>query len=129
AGVPELVVQNGYAFAYESSAGFEADALGREIRAAHGVRIDVIKGRDITAFDPALSPRLTHLVLLPEQGHCPNPLRLSRALAQRLSADGARFIESAARTFDLIDARVRRVVTDSEAVDADAVIVAAGAHS
>ena len=129
AGVPELIVQRGYAFGYESAAGFAADALGREIRAAHGVRIDVLTGPDITAFEPALSPRLTHLVVLPEQGHCPNPLRLSRAMADRLRVGGASFVERTVKGFAFADGRVAVVLTDGEAVETDAVVVAAGAHS
>ena len=129
AGVPELIVQDGYAFAYESAAAFEGDALGREIRRAHGVAIEVLTGPDIVAFDAALSPHLSHLVLLPEQGHCPNPLRLSRALAARLREEGARFVTGTVNGFETVGGRVTRVRTDTEPIDADAVIVAAGAHS
>ncbi len=129
AGVPELIVQNGYAFAYESAAAFEGDALGREIRRAHGVAIEVLKGPDVVAFEPALSPAVTHLVVLPEQGHCPNPLRLSRALAARLREDGARFVTGAVNGFETVDGRVRRVQTGGGPIDADVVVIAAGAHS
>jgi D-amino-acid dehydrogenase len=129
AGVPELIVQQGYAFAYESAAAFEGDALGREIRRAHGVAIEVLQGPDIVAFDPALSPQLSHLVLLPEQGHCPNPLRLSRALAARLREEGAQFMTGAVSGFEVVAGRVTRVQTDAGPVDADAVVIAAGAHS
>ena len=129
AGVPELIVQNGYAFAYESAAAFAADALGRQIRAAHGVRIDVLQGRDIVAFDAALSPRLSHLVVLPEQGHCPNPLRLSRALAQRLRVGGAGFVSAPALGFDVAAGRVTAVRTLAASIASDAVVVAAGVHS
>ena len=129
AGVPELIVQQGYAFTYESAAAFDGDALGREIRRAHGVAIDVLTGPDIAAFDPALSPGLTHLVVLPEQGHCPNPLRLSRALAARLREGGARLVTGTASGFDIVAGRVTRVHTDAGSIDADAVVVAAGAHS
>lgn len=129
AGVPELIVQRGYAFAYRSDAGFRDDALGREIRLAHGVTIEVLTGGAIRDYDPVLSPRLTHLVVLPEQGHCPNPLRLSRALAARLQADGAQFARRSAKAFDTVDGRVARVLTDGDPVDTDAVVIAAGAHS
>jgi D-amino-acid dehydrogenase len=129
AGVPELIVQHGYAFAYESEAAFAADALGREIRAVHGVRIDVLRGSDIAAFDAALSPQLTHLVVLPEQGHCPNPLRLSRALAARLRAGGARFVDAPAVAFDVVASRVTGVRTPGTRVEADAVVLAAGIHA
>ena len=129
AGVPELIVQRGYAFAYASDAAFNADAMGRTIRIAHHVRIDVLRGADIRAFDPALSARLTHLVVLPEQGHCPNPLRLSQALAQRLRESGATFIAEPAVAFDRVDGRVVAVRTAGGTFATDAVVVAAGAHS
>ena len=129
AGVPELIVQRGYAFAYESETAFRADALGRELRVARGVAIDVLSGDAIRDYAPALSPRITHLVVLPQQGHCPNPLRLSRALATRLRAGGATFVERAARAFEWRDDRIARIVTDGDPIDAEAVVIAAGAHS
>jgi len=129
AGVPELIVQDGYAFAYASAASFAADALGREIRRARGVRIDVLEGAAVRDFEPALSPRCTHLMLLPEQGHCPNPLRLSRALASALRAGGARFARTRAVAFDAAGGRIVRVLTDGQPLDAHAVVLAAGAYS
>ena len=129
AGVPELVVQNGYALAYESRAAFDADELGRTLRRRRGVQIEVLEGGAIRAFDAALSATLTHLVLLPEQGHCPNPLRLSRALATRLRQGGAHFLERPAIGFDIADGRVTRVLTEDGALDVDATVIAAGAQS
>lgn len=129
AGVAELIVQQGYAFAYERTKDFKADALGREIRRAHGVPMEILTGPDIRAFEPALSPAVTHLVVLPQQGHCPNPLRLSRALAARLTASGARLVRGAATGFETIAGRVARVRLDGAAVETDAVVIAAGAHS
>lgn len=128
-GVPELIRQDGYAFVYESEAGFQADALGRALRKARGVKLEVLRGPQVREFDPALSPHITHLVLLPEQGHVPNPLRLSRALAERLRAAGADIVRAAASGFEFRDGRVARVLTDAGPVDADAVVIAAGAHS
>jgi D-amino-acid dehydrogenase len=129
AGVPDLIVQNGYAFAYESEAAFLSDALGREIRRRRGVKIELLVGPAIREFDPALSPRITHLVMFPEQGHCPNPLRLSRALAERLQGDGAHFVRHRAKGFESTGGRVTRIVTDNGTVETDAVVIAAGAHS
>lgn len=129
AGVPELIVQKGYAFAYESEAAFLGDALGRKMRIERGVKIEVISGPAVREFEPTLSPSITHLVFMPEQGHCPNPLRLSQALAGRLQAEGVQFVRHAAKGFDCLDGRVVRVVTDNGAVETDAVVIAAGAHS
>ncbi|HEX6793941.1 MAG TPA: FAD-dependent oxidoreductase [Casimicrobiaceae bacterium] len=129
AGVPELIVQDGYGFTYESEAAFAGDVLGREIRQRHGVAIEVLTGAAIREFDPALSPAITHLVRLPEQGHCPNPLRLSQALAQRLHEGGATFLRASATGFDVVDGEVARVLTDGTPIETDVVVVAAGAHS
>jgi D-amino-acid dehydrogenase len=129
AGVPELIRQDGYAFVYESERAFAGDALGRELRARRGVKIEVLEGGAVRELDPALSPAITHMVLLPEQGHVPNPLRLSQALATRLREGGARFVRRAALDFELGEGRVKRVLTEGGAVEADAVVIAAGAHS
>jgi D-amino-acid dehydrogenase len=129
AGVPELIRQEGYAFVYESEAAYRGDALGRELRRARGVKMEVLTGPAIREFDPSLSRRLTHLVLMPEQGHCPNPLRLSRALADQLRWSGAKFVGHNARRFELGAGRVTRVITDAGPIAADAVVIAAGAHS
>jgi len=67
--------------------------------------------------------------VLPEQGHCPNPLRLSRALAMRLRAGGARFVEAPAAAFHVVAGRVTAVRTPGESIATDAVVVAAGVHS
>jgi D-amino-acid dehydrogenase len=127
--VPELIRQDGYAFVYESERAFAGDALGRELRARRGVKIEVLEGGAVRELDPALSPAITHMVLLPEQGHVPNPLRLSQALATRLREGGARFVRQAALDFELGEGRVKRVLTEGGAVEADAVVIAAGAHS
>lgn len=129
AGVPELIRQDGYAFVYESEAAFLGDSLGRRLRQDRGVKIEVLTGGAIREFDPALSPKITHMSLMPEQGHVPSPIRLSRALAERLRAGGASFVARAATGFHLTDGRVARVLTDGAPVDTDAVVLAAGAHS
>lgn len=129
AGVPELIVQQGYAFAYESEKGFLGDALGRRIREARGVKIEVLTGPAIREFEPALSPQITHLVFLPEQGHTPNPVRLSRALAESLRGGGAKFVTQRARGFEFAGERVARVALEEGVVEVDAVVIAAGAHA
>jgi D-amino-acid dehydrogenase len=129
AGVPDLIRQEGYAFVYESEAAFAGDSLGRSLRQERGVTIEVLTGGAVREFDPALSPKITHMALMPGQGHVPSPIRLSRALAERLRAAGATFVDREATGFSLAEGRVARVLTDGAAVDTDAVVLAAGAHS
>jgi D-amino-acid dehydrogenase len=129
AGVPELILQDGYAFVYESDAAYFGDSLGRELRRARGVKLEILTGGAIREFDPALSPAIAHMVLMPEQGHVPNPGRLSQALATRLREGGAKFVGVSARGFRFFDGRVSAIVTDHGSVQTDAVVIAAGAHS
>jgi Glycine/D-amino acid oxidases (deaminating) len=129
AGVPELIQQRGYAWAYESEAGFAGDAFGRGLREERGVKLEILRGPAIRELEPALSPKVTHLVVMPQQGHCPNPLRLSQALAERLREGGARFVTHEAVDFRVRDGRVTHVVNRDGEVEADAVVIAAGAHS
>lgn len=129
AGVPELVRQEGYGFVYESEQAFLRDRLGRELRQAHGVRMEILTGGQVRELDPALSPAITHMTWLPEQGHVPNPPRLSKALADTLRAAGAAFHAAAATDFAFRDGRVARVLTEAGAIDVDGVVLAAGAHS
>lgn len=129
AGVPDLIRQDGYAFAYESERAYRDDALGRALRAARGVRMDLVTGRAIREFDAALSSTITHLVVMPEQGHVRNPLRLSRSLAARLRAGGADFVSHPVTGFDVRDGVAIRALTDIAGVEADAFVIAAGAYS
>ena len=129
AGVRELIVQKGYAFAYESATGFAADSLGREIRTSRGVKIEVITGPEIQEFDPVLSPHLTHLVYLPEQGHCPSPIRLSRALADTLKINGAKFHNFEVKAFSFSNDKVNKIIGDGNEITIDGVVICAGAYS
>jgi D-amino-acid dehydrogenase len=129
AGVPELVVQRGHAIAYFSERAFLGDALGRELRRARGVRMEVLTGAAVRDFDPALSAEVTHLVVLPEQGHCPNPLRLSQAIAGKLEESGVSFVRDHAVDFTRIGDRITHVVTITDRIEAGQVVIAAGAHS
>ena len=129
AGVPELIRQEGHAFVYESEVAFQGDALGRTLRQARGVRIEILQGAEIRAFDESLSPHITHLTWMPEQGHVTNPERLSKALAAALRSAGADFVDAPAIDFEFSGNKVSGVRTPARLVDVDAVVVAAGAYS
>lgn len=129
AGVPQLIQQNGWAVAYESAAAFEGDRFGWDLRAAHGVQIEILQGPAIQDLEPSLAPRYTHMAYLPEQAQCLNPLRLSQALAATLKDHGAHFVKASAKAFIFREGKVAAVVTDQGQFAADHVVVSAGAHS
>lgn len=129
AGVPELIQQNGWAVAYESEAAFQGDRFGWQLRAEHGVQIEYLEGQAIRDLEPALAAKFTHMAYLPEQAQCVNPLRLSRALLSTLEGHGVRLVQACVQDFLFREGRVATVITDKEHIDADQVVIAAGAFS
>jgi D-amino-acid dehydrogenase len=108
--------------------------------------VETLKGSSVREFDPNLSPEITHLLHLPDQGHCLDPLGLCQVLARAVLAQnqsahgglggkGGRFADAGAPVparalgFEVRDGRVAQVHTERGVVDVDAVVLAAGAFS
>jgi D-amino-acid dehydrogenase len=138
AGASALIRRDGWAAAYRSRAALKGDALGWGLRTDRGVRINTLTGSAVREFDPNLSPSITHLLHLPDQGHCLDPLALCQALARAVlgqSGHGAPLSDASAPVsaralgFEVRDGRVAQVHTERGAIDVDAVVLAAGAFS
>ena len=133
AGASALIRRDGWAAAYRSKAALDGDALGWRLRAERGVQVDTLTGGSVREFDSSLSPAITHLLHLPDQGHCLDPLALCQALAHAVLAqsqdvDGG-LVPARALGFEIREGRVAQVHTERGAIDVDAVVVAAGAFS
>lgn len=133
AGASALIRRDGWAAAYRSKAALDGDALGWRLRTQRGIRIETLTGGAVRDFDPNLSPSITHLLHLPDQGHCLDPFRLCQALAHAVLAQGVGAggdpVVARALGFEVRDGRVVQVHTERGAIDVDAVVVAAGAFS
>jgi D-amino-acid dehydrogenase len=96
-----------------------------------GLDPQVLVGDDVRAHEPLLSDRVYGGILFPRERHL-DPGALVRSLHARLLALGVRIREHAPVTAALTSGvrgarRVTRVVTGAGPVDADAVVLAAGA--
>lgn len=130
AGASALIRRDGWAAAYRSKMALDGDALGWRLRTERGIRIDTLTGGSVREFDPNLSPAITHLLHLPDQGHCLDPLGLCQALARAVLAHGADApVPGRALSFEVRDGRIAQVHTERGAINVDAVVVAAGAFS
>ena len=130
AGASALIRRDGWAAAYRSKVALDGDALGWRLRTERGIRIDTLTGGSVREFDPNLSQAITHLLHLPDQGHCLDPLALCQALARAVLAHGSDApVPARALGFEIRDGRVAQVHTERGAIDVDAVVVAAGAFS
>jgi len=124
-----LLHVSGQLYLYESETAFAKDALGRELRAALGIRSEILEPDEIKELEPSLGPQFTKAIYLPDAGHCSNPHRLVAAIAEGVARNGGQFVRAAVKDFEQEDGTVRAVVKESGAMPCDLVVIAAGAWS
>ena len=128
-GAADLIQRSGLLIAYRSEASFVADSEAYRLRAENGVKIDELNQDELRQIEPTLSPAYTRARFISENGYCRNPLRLSRALAESLLANGGKIRRERAEGFAFADGKVEAVLTSTGRIPAAAVVLAAGAHS
>jgi D-amino-acid dehydrogenase len=128
-GAADLIQRSGLLIVYRSDASFAADAEANRLRADNGVKIDELNQDELRQIEPTLSPAYTRARFISENGYVRNPLRLSRALAETLVANGGEIRRERAEGFAFADGKVEAVLTSTGPIPAAAVVLAAGAHS
>jgi D-amino-acid dehydrogenase len=129
AGVPELVRTRPGLYVHRDPAGIDLlNGLAWRLRRERGAQIEVLNGAALRDAEPALSPTYQRGVRMGPMGYTTNPYRLTTAYAALFAQLGGAIVRAEVRalrpTGDLV-----RIETGSEVLDADAVIVAAGAWS
>jgi D-amino-acid dehydrogenase len=99
-----------------------------DIPAEHGLEPEVLTGSALAALEPSLRPQLAGGIHFPHERHL-RPDALVSALAARCRELDATFRDHAPVTAVRRDSRVHALVTPAGDVTADAVVLAAGAHS
>jgi D-amino-acid dehydrogenase len=128
-GAADLIQRSGLLVVYRSEASFAADTAAMRLRAENGVTIDELSQDELRQIEPTLSPVYTRARFISENGYCRNPLRLSRALAEALVANGGELRRARAEGFTFADEKVEAVLTNAGRIPAAGVVLAAGAHS
>ena len=129
AGAERFVARNGILIAYRSQQSWEADSYAFDIRRRQGIEWHELGADDLRQFDPNLSREFVHGRHLFNNGHCLNPGGFVAALAEALQHDGGRLIRARALGFSFAGEKLRAVTTTQGDVQADAAVLAAGAHS
>ncbi|WP_431285202.1 NAD(P)/FAD-dependent oxidoreductase [Humitalea sp. 24SJ18S-53] len=124
----DLMRQDGHLIVYRSIATMEAEAASWRRRAALGIEATPL-GPEVLDLEPALDPAFRCGRLVPGNAHCPDPRRLMQRFAATLERQGGRLLRQAAHDVAITDGRVAAVRTEAGDIQADAVILAAGAHS
>ena len=129
AGAEDLVHRFGHLYVYRSAESLEKDRLSWDLRRENGVEIDEFDGDELRQLEPALSRDYVRGVLVRENGHTSNPLKLVERLVEHFVRSGGELVRARARGFRLEGGRLAAIQTDTGDLPADAAVVCAGAHS
>src|SRR6516164_9704996 len=129
AGAEDLVHRLGHLYVYRSAESLRKDHFAWELRRENGVEIDQFDADELRQLEPALSRDYVRGVLVRENGHTSNPLKLVERLLEHFLQSGGEIFRARAHEFRLDGRRLGAIQTDTGDLPADAAVVCAGAHS
>jgi len=129
AGAEDLVHRLGHLYAYRSAESLKKDRLAWELRRENGVEIDQFDADELRQLEPALSRDYVRGVLVRENGHTSNPLKLVKRLLEHFLQSGGEIVRARAHGFRLEGRRIAAIQSDAGDLPADAVVACAGAYS
>ncbi len=128
-GLSDQISEQGCLSLYTDEAEFKADRDHIEILERFGFVHEVIGRQAIKALEPELSGKISLAVLFPQNRTMKNPYKLVLALADRFQAMGGKIETGEVAGFLRAD-RVREVVLkDGRRLQANEVVICAGAYS
>jgi len=129
AGCADLIRPTGTLIVFRSAAAFEASGREWRMRRERGAEVQEVHGEALRTLEPALGAQFTHGALLPEHGFVADPYRLVTALAADFAARGGHIERAQVRALRPQGEDGVAVICDGREVQADRVVVAAGAWS
>jgi glycine/D-amino acid oxidase-like deaminating enzyme len=129
AGAADLIERLGHLYVYRSEEALAKDRLAWDLRRQVGVETDAFDADGLRQLEPALSRDYVRGVLVRENGHTTNPLKLVERLLDAFLRSGGGLQRARATGFRLAGNRLAAVETDAGEFVADAAILCAGAYS
>ena len=105
------------------------DAHERALVRSLGAPVEELEAEEIKQLEPNVSRDYRYGVYFPDTGHCLDPYRLTRALAEDVRAAGGQIRQAEVRTVEVGEGGARRLLTDGDPIEVDAMVLAAGAWS
>ena len=129
AGVPELVRTTPGLYVHRDAGRLDPiESLVWRLRRERGAAIEVLEGAALRKAEPTLSPAYTRGLRMSPMGFTTNPFRLAQAYARLLVQLGGTLLQADVHALESHGGGVR-VRTSIETLEADAVVIAAGAWS
>ncbi len=119
----------GWLEVYKRQARFKADARERMRIRSLGATVEELDADEIKQLERNLSRDYRYGVYFPDCGHCLDPFRLTQALADDVRAAGGRFIQAEVRDVEVGEGGARRLLTNAEPIEVEAMVLSAGAWS
>jgi len=129
AGAEHLVHRLGHLYVYRSEEGLQKERFAWDLRRENGVEVDQFDADELRQLEPALSRDYVRGVLVRENGHTSNPLRLVQLLVEAFIRSGGELTRTRARGFRLEGRRLAAIETVDGDLSADAAVICAGAYS
>jgi D-amino-acid dehydrogenase len=130
AGAAHLLRDGGNLHLYESEAAWRRSLPGWQLRAAHGIDLQHVHGpAAIAPWQPGLAPSLVAGTFVPHWQTVVDPLQVALALAAAFESCGGRLRRAEVTALQPAFGAVRVRLADGRHVDAQHVVVAAGAWS
>ncbi|MFT7028360.1 MAG: D-amino-acid dehydrogenase [Paracoccaceae bacterium] len=118
-----------YSFLYANRAAFEAERASHELRRRHGFPWRDVERDELHARDPALSDAYGFAITFGEHGWLTAPGKYVAALAEHYLALGGRILRAEATDLTPVEGGAAVTLQGGARVEADHVILAAGAWS
>jgi D-amino-acid dehydrogenase len=129
AGATDMILRRGRYMVYRDQAALDKARPGVEQRRRWGLRVEPLTAEQLRERIPSLSPKVVGGFHVLDAGHCVNPGRLVETFARSFVERQGRLLIETVRDFDIGPDGPRAVITDQGRIDADVVIIAAGAWS
>jgi len=128
-GCPELFHRNGALYVYETEAAFQGAAANREIMRGFGIELQELNGDELRQLEPSLSPMFVRATFFPNGAHCANPGGYVERIADAFRRGGGEILARKVNGFEIGTDGVRRIRTDGGDMEADRIVISAGAWS
>jgi D-amino-acid dehydrogenase len=129
AGCSELLKRSGTLNLYSSAEALERSRSEWEMRSARGAEVQFVYGPEIRQLQPGISEAYHHAVFLPEHGYVADPKELVNRLARAFEDSGGHLLRESVDSIATNAGRPVITLGSGSIVDADEVVIAAGAWS
>ncbi len=125
----DLIQRTGSLIVFKTDKGLAGSQRDWDIRAARQVRQQHLDAGALHELVPNLSPAYRHGILLPDHGFISDPQRMTVAFADAFVRDGGNLVRMGVERIEPLGSDAARLHLDSGVIDADRVVISAGAWS